>query len=75
MKPWLRRLRWREFQLLALVLANLFVIAGHLGAGLQQVGQETGGWRRVDTEAVLSRLRAGELSDREAEWYRPVEHP
>ena len=64
----------RELQLVALVLANLLVIAGHLGAGLQQVGRETGGWRRIDTQAVLSRLRAGELSSREAEWYRSLEN-
>jgi hypothetical protein len=73
MKSWLRHLRWREFQLVAMVLANLFVIAGHLGAGLQQAGQETGGWRRIDTQAVLTRMRAGELSGREAEWYRSLE--
>ena len=75
MKSWLRHLRWREFQLVALVMGNLFVIAGHLGAGVQQAGQETGGWRRIDTQAVLTRLRAGELSSREADWYRPLERP
>jgi hypothetical protein len=73
MEPWLRHLRWRELRLLALVLANLFAIAGFLGGGGQQAEVQIGGWRRIDLEAVLARMRTGALSDREAQWYRPAD--
>jgi len=73
MEPWLRHVRWRELRLLALVLANLMAIAGFLGGGGQQAQTQIGGWRRIDLDAVVDRIRAGELSDREAQWYRPAE--
>jgi len=73
MEPWLRHLRWREVRLLALVLANLLAIGGFLGAGVRQAQEETGGWRRIDFQAVLARMRTGELSSREAQWYRPAD--
>lgn len=73
MEPWLRHVRWREMRLLALVLANLVAIAGFLEGGGQQAHTQVGGWRRIDVEAVQVRIRAGQLSDREAQWYRPAE--
>lgn len=73
MEALLRHVRWREARLLALVLANLVAIAGFLGGGGQQAPTQVGGWRRIDREALEARIRAGELSDREAQWYRPAE--
>lgn len=65
-------MRWREFGLLALVLANLLAIAGFLDAGIRKAGEQTGGWRRVDLDRVQELLRTGELNPREADWYRPL---
>jgi hypothetical protein len=73
MGTWRRYLRGREVRLLALVSANLLAIGGFLGAGGQQPQEQVGGWRRIDMEAVQTRVRSGELSSREAEWYRPVD--
>ena len=73
MEPWLRHVRLRELRLLVLILANLMAIAGFLGGGGQQAQTQVGGWRRIDLDAVRDRMRAGELSDREAQWYRPAE--
>ncbi|MGA7979553.1 MAG: hypothetical protein WCA32_04905 [Chromatiaceae bacterium] len=59
----------REFRFLSLVVLIGFVIALHLGAGLQAVGQEGSGWRSVDAAALQRRIESGELRDREANWY------
>ena len=73
MKEWSRHLRSREFRFLALVFANLICVAIFLGTGLQVPTRETGGWRRIDTEAVRARIEAGDLMSREASWYHPAE--
>jgi len=73
MERWLRHLRWREGKLLILVLANLIAIAGFLGSGIRGGGEQIGGWRQIQLDAFTERVRSGELSGREASWYRAEE--
>ena len=73
MQHWLRHVRRRELIFLGLVLLNLVSIAGYLAGGLGVVtGDERGGWRRIDLEAVEARLNSGELVRKEADWYHPL---
>jgi hypothetical protein len=61
--------RSHDWALLLLVGASLAAVAAFLGAGPGAPGQGTGGWRRVDAEAVRLRIEAGDLSSREALWW------
>ena len=73
MQHWTKHLRWRELQFLALMLAQVILIAGYLAGGVGGLtGDEPGGWRRIDVEAVEARLNAGELVRKEADWYHPL---
>ena len=64
-------LRQRDLRFLATVAAALACIVGFL---LTQAGPEVaGGWRRIDREALERRIESGELSGREASWYRVVD--
>jgi hypothetical protein len=66
-------LRRRDLRFLATVAAALACIVGFL---LTQAGPEAtggGGWRRIDREALERRIESGELSGREASWYRVVD--
>lgn len=49
---------------LACIAAFLAIESGHEPTG--------GGWRRIDRESLERRIESGELSGREALWYRPV---
>ncbi len=64
---------WRRDGPLGLFLAAcLLAISAFLaGTGLQHEAQ-TQGWRRVDTAAILKKISAGDLQDREALWYHAV---
>jgi hypothetical protein len=68
---WARHLRRRELRFLGLVALTLALILLYLDAGERQAHQEGRGWRTVDLDALKRRIGAGELSDREADWYRP----
>nr|CAX83910.1 Spermine synthase family protein [uncultured bacterium] len=60
-------------RLLALLLiASLALIAGHLAGVAGAPDHPGGGWRRIDSKAVQSRIDSKRLSDREALWYRSV---
>ncbi len=34
--------------------------------------EQTGGWRRIDIEALTTRINAGDLVRKEAAWYKSV---
>ncbi len=67
------RLKLRDWRFLVLILAHVIGIAGFLSAGGGGGAVTAGTWRRIDTEAVKAKIRAGELSDHEADWYRPLD--
>ncbi len=69
---WMHRHDW---ELLLLVIAMLLTLGGFLSQELGTVSREGAGWRRIDIEAVRKLIQAGDLSDREAKWYRPVAPP
>jgi hypothetical protein len=58
--------------LLVLVGLTLAAVAAFLGAGGAGTVEGSGGWRRVDTQAVRVRVESGQLSGREADWWHPV---
>ena len=66
---WLRHLHPRDYRFLAFVLVNLLCVAAYLFAHVQTLQQETGGWRRIDLDAVMSRIESGDLLQHEAAWY------
>ncbi len=47
-------------------------IIGILRAGFATRTAHTGGWRKVDREALDAKLRAEDLVKHEASWYRAV---
>ena len=65
--------RRRDAPFLALVALTLACIAGFLATESGSPAGPGGGWRRIDREALERRIEAGDLSGREALWYRPVE--
>ena len=67
------RLKLRDWRFLVLVLVHAIGIAGFLSAGGGDGAVAAGSWRRIDTEAVKAKIRAGDLSDHEADWYQPLE--
>ncbi len=72
METWLKHLHRRDLQFLALVLANLVCVGGYLLAQVQTAEQPAGGWRRIDLQAVMTRIEAGDLQQHEAAWYHPA---
>lgn len=64
----------REFVFLGWIGATLVLIAGYLIGGQALVEQQGSGWRRIDIKALQQRIDSGDLGEREAAWYRPVEH-
>ena len=69
MEKLLKHSRLRDLQFVVLVLINLFLISGFLLSGAGGESGPTGGWRRVDLQALQTRIEAGELVDTEARWY------
>jgi hypothetical protein len=66
------RIHLHDLPLVVLVAANLLAVGGFLGVGPTESAPGSGGWRRVDIEAVARRIEGGDLSPREALWYHPV---
>ncbi len=64
------RLRKRDWRFALLVAAHALFIAGFVRAQLGEAPPTTGGWRRIDVDAVKAKIRAGDLVGREADWYR-----
>ena len=67
------RLKLRDWRFLILVLVHVIGIAGFLSAGGGDGAAMAGNWRRIDIEKVKAKIRAGDLSDHEADWYRPLD--
>jgi hypothetical protein len=66
----LARLRHpREAQFLAAVVLTALLIALHLAEGLRLAALGGSGHRVVDRAALERRIDAGDLRDREADWY------
>ena len=68
----MRRLRARDGRFVLLALVHAIGIAGFLAAGVGGDASSRGGWRRIDVDAVRAKIRAGDLVEHEAEWYRAV---
>ena len=66
----MRRLRTRDWRFFLLALVHAVCIVGFVSEGLNVAPTATGGWRTVDLEELESRIREGDLVDREADWYR-----
>ena len=49
------------------------MIAMHLWVSWVKMHQESGGWRRIDIQAVKSQISSGRLSSQQAEWFRLLE--
>jgi hypothetical protein len=66
-------LRPRDWRFLAVVALNLGAVAGYVATESGAPDVAAGGWRRIDRAALESRIETGELSRKEALWYRAVE--
>ena len=69
MEKLLNHSRLRDLGFVVLVLLNLFLISGFLISGTGGESGPPGGWRRIDLQALQTRIEAGELVDTEARWY------
>ncbi len=65
----MKHLHRRDLRFLTFVLTNLVCVCGFLLAQVQTVEQPAGGWRRIDLQAVITRIEAGDLQRHEAAWY------
>jgi len=59
----------RDVRFLGLIAMTALLIALHLGEGLRLAAREGSGHRVIDVKALERRIDAGDLSDREADWY------
>ena len=62
----------RDVRFLGLIAMTALLIALHLGEGLRLAAREGSGHRVIDVKALERRIDAGDLSDREADWYHPA---
>lgn len=69
----LRHLHHRDLGFIGLVGATLILIASYLVAGYGLIDQQGSGWRRIDLKTLQQRIDTGDLRDRDASWYHPVE--
>jgi len=67
-----RRFKKTDWRLLVLVVAHGVAIAGFISADTQTVQAERSGWRKIDREALMEKIRSGDLVRHEADWYRVV---
>jgi hypothetical protein len=68
----LRHLHRRELGFLGLVGLTGLLIGLNLGSALDRVGMASSGWRAIDRAALERRIEAGDLRDREADWFKPA---
>ena len=69
MEKLLNHSRLRDLGFVVLVFLNLFLISGFLISAAGGESGPPGGWRRIDLQALQTRIEAGELVDTEARWY------
>jgi hypothetical protein len=67
-----RRFKQSDWRMVVLVLAQAVAIAGFISADAPTPQAEQGGWRKVDREALMEKIRSGDLVQHEADWYRVV---
>ncbi len=67
-----RRFKKTDWRLLVLVLAHGVGIAGFISADVEIAEAERSGWRKIDREALMEKIRSGDLVQHEADWYRRV---
>lgn len=72
MEKLLNHSQLRDLRFLTLVLLNLLLIGGFLIRGVGGDSSPPGGWRRIDLQALQTRIETGELADVEARWYHGV---
>jgi hypothetical protein len=70
-KSW--HLRRRDRRFLGVVALTLACVAAYVATQSGAPETVVGGWRRIDRAALESRIEAGELSRREAVWWREVQ--
>ena len=66
--------RAQDLRLVLLIVMSLMLIGFHLEQAGRGAGQAGAGWRNLDLDALQRRIEAGDLSDREADWYRPAQN-
>jgi hypothetical protein len=68
-------LRRRDLRFLGVVALTLAAIGAFLAteSGAPETG--VGGWRRIDRAALERRIESGELSRKEAVWWRAIDGP
>jgi len=62
----------RDLKFAAFIIVNLFCLGGFLFSDTETVSELTGGWRRIDLDALMAHIRAGKLVTKEAAWYRLI---
>ena len=70
-KGW--HLRRRDLRFLGVVALNLACVAAYLATESGAPETAVGGWRRIDRAALESRIESGELSRKEAVWWREIQ--
>lgn len=67
------RPRRRDLRFLGVVALTLAGVAAYVATQSGAPETAVGGWRRIDRAALESRIESGELSRREAVWWREVQ--
>ena len=67
-----RRFATTDWRLLVLLAAHLVGIVGFISAETETAQPQRSGARKVDREALMDKIRAGDLVQHEADWYRVV---
>lgn len=62
----------QDLRLIVLILVSLVLIGFHLNQAGGGAGEAGASWRKLDIEALQRRIETGDLSDREADWYRQL---
>jgi hypothetical protein len=68
-------LRRRDLRFLGVVALTLACVAAYVATESGAPEMAVGGWRRIDRAALESRIESGELSGKEAVWYRVIDGP
>ena len=71
MRP-MRHWQVREARFLGFIALTLVLMALYLGEALRLAADTGRGHRMIDLKALIRRIDAGELSEREAVWYHPA---
>jgi hypothetical protein len=64
-----RRVQSRDLRFLGLLGLSLLLVGLYLGETLERAAHPGRGHRRIDLKTLERRIDAGDLRDREADWY------